>query len=109
MKKFQTTIATIIVAVVMSAALSASAAEPKQQKSQVVNINTATVTELAFLPGVGESKATAIIKHRERRPFKKIEDIVRVKGIGRKSFKKMRAYLSISGATTATAKIKIPK
>jgi len=73
----------------------------------VVNINTATETELAYLPGIGMSKAKAIISHREKRPFKKVEDLMRVKGIGRQTFKKIQVHLSVDGPTTAKGKIKL--
>jgi competence protein ComEA len=74
---------------------------------QVVNLNTATAKELSYLPGVGQSKAEAIIKYRSNRQFKKVEDLMRVKGIGRKTFKKIRAYLTVDGPTTAKGKIKL--
>lgn len=96
-----------LVAVLMAAAV-ASAGEAAGNAA-VVNINTATVAELAFLPGVGPAKAQAIIKYRESRKYKKVEDILRVKGIGRKTFKAMRSYLAVEGPTTAKKKIKPTK
>ncbi len=96
----------IMVLASMFAALSANAAE-SSVKEQVVNINTATAAELSFLPGIGKSKADAIIKYRSNRQFKKVEDLLRVKGIGRKTFKKMRSHLTVKGDTTAKKKIKI--
>ena len=108
MKKLSTLFVAIAIATVMTTAMNANAADTATGK-QVVNINTATVTELAFLPGVGESKAKAIVKHRGTRPFKKVEDLMRVKGIGRKSFKEMRGYLTVQGTTTAKKKIKPTK
>jgi competence protein ComEA len=69
-----------------------------------ININTATVSELTHLPGIGASKAQAIVKYREKHVFKKIEDIMKVKGIGRKSFKKLRPHLAVKGTTTVKRK-----
>ena len=98
----QTTFVMLALVFVLSSAAVAADREP----AGVVNINTATVSELSFLPGVGPSKAQAIVKHRKAREFKKIEDIMRVKGIGRKSFRQMRPYLRIKGETTLTKKVK---
>ena len=100
--------ASVVLLAVLAAAVSATAAEAKSSES-VVNINTATAAELSLLPGVGPSKAEAIIKYRGKHKFKRVEDILRVKGIGRKSFKAMRPYLAIDGATTAKKKIKPTK
>jgi competence protein ComEA len=101
-------VASVILASILAAATAVGAAE-KSSADQVVNINTATVAELGLLPGVGPSKAAAIVKYRKARPFKKVEDILRVKGIGRKSFRAMRPYLSVEGPTTAKKKIKLAK
>ena len=83
--------------------------QPQGGDGPVININTAGEKELSFLPGIGPSKAKAIIAHREKKPFKRPEDIMRVKGIGRKSFTQIRRYLTVSGPTTAKKKIAAPK
>ncbi len=59
-----------------------------------VNINTAGRTDLMTLPGVGESTANKIIEYRNRNPFKSIQDIMKVSGIGVKKFQKMRPYIT---------------
>lgn len=66
----------------------------------VVNLNEANPEELERLPGIGPAKARAIVEHRHAHPFKKVEDITKVKGIGKKTFAKLRPYISMSGATT---------
>ncbi len=66
----------------------------------VVNLNQATEEELELLPRIGPTRAHAIVEHRRRHPFRKIEDLIRVKGIGRKTFGKLRPYLRVSGPTT---------
>jgi competence protein ComEA len=59
-----------------------------------VNINTATKEELMKLPGIGEQTAERIIQHRKLYgDFKRIEDIMNVKGIGQKKFEKIKRYL----------------
>ncbi len=75
----------------------------------VVNIQTATAEELQRLPGVGPSKAAAIIAFRERTAFRRVEDILRVRGIGRATFRRLRPYLSVSGATTLASDVSAPR
>ena len=69
-------------------------------ESGTVNIQTATAEELQLLPGIGPAKADAIVRHRERRAFRRIEDLMRVRGIGRATFRRLRAMLSVEGPTT---------
>ena len=76
----------------------------------VVNINTASATELALLPRVGEKGAQRIIEYRqEHGPFKKPADLMQVKGVGAKTFELMQPYLTVSGATTLSTKVKSPR
>jgi competence protein ComEA len=76
----------------------------------VVNINTASATELALLPRVGEKGAQRIIDYRqEHGPFKKPADLMQVKGVGAKTFELMQPYLAVSGATTLSTKVKSPR
>ncbi|HEY7956205.1 MAG: ComEA family DNA-binding protein [Polyangia bacterium] len=79
-------------------------AQPKV--AGVVNLNSATPDELGFLPGIGPAKAHAIVEHRREHPFKKLEDLTRVKGIGRKTFGKLRPYLTLAGPTTLKGDVK---
>jgi len=63
----------------------------------VVNINTASSTELQTLPGVGPATATRILEYRQKNGgFKKIEDIMNVKGIGEKTFLKLKPLITIT-------------
>lgn len=62
-----------------------------------VNINTADIMELQTIPSVGEKTAQKIIDYREKKKFKKIEDIMNIEGIGDNKFKKMKDYISVSG------------
>lgn len=69
---------------------------PKSELTDIVNINTAGVSELCTLPGIGDVKAQAIIAFRqENGPFATIDDLVKVKGIGPKTLDKIRHRLAI--------------
>jgi len=62
--------------------------------SPVVNINKATSEELMLVPGIGEELAKRIIEYRkENGNFSDISEIVRVKGLGDKSFEKIKEYI----------------
>jgi comEA protein len=76
--------------------------------SGTVNINTASADELMRLPGVGASRAMAIVAYRTKHgSFGKVEDLARVKRFGRKTLIKLRPYLSVSGPTTYEGKKRI--
>lgn len=69
----------------------------------VVNVNTASADELMRLPGIGPSKAAAILALRGRmagQRFGRVEDLLRVRGIGRATLRKLRALVALSGSTT---------
>lgn len=61
-----------------------------------VNINTATAQELTALPGIGPAKAEAIIQYREANgPFKAVDELNKVKGIGDKILEKIKDEITI--------------
>jgi competence protein ComEA len=83
-----------------AAALSAQGQAPSPPKAagatQIVNLNTATATQIARLPGIGEKAAQRIIEYREKNGgFKKIEELMNVKGIGEKSFLKLKPLITV--------------
>ena len=62
-----------------------------------LNLNTATVDELEALPGIGPATATRIFEYRQKNgPFKKIEDLMTIKGIGEKSFLKLKPLVTVA-------------
>ncbi len=62
--------------------------------SNLININTADKTKLMELTGVGEVTAQKIIDYRSSNPFDNIEEIMEVKGIGEKSFAKIKDQIT---------------
>ena len=60
-----------------------------------VHLNTATAAELTALPGVGYITAQRILEHRAAHGFASIEDVMKVKGIGKAKFSKMQPYLEL--------------
>lgn len=64
-------------------------------EAERINLNVATEAELTTLPGIGPSRAQAIIAHRERRPFQRVEHLMRVRGIGRATFRRLRPLISV--------------
>jgi len=66
----------------------------------VVNINTATKEELTSLKGVGEKRAQEIINYRTKNgPFKTVDDLEKVPGIGPGIMKQIRSEVTTSGKT----------
>ena len=78
----------------------AASAAPASVAAGLVNLNDATAEQLELLPGIGPSRSSAIVAYRKTHPFKRVEELMRVKGIGKKSFARLRPLLSLSGATT---------
>jgi competence protein ComEA len=78
-----------------------AAPPPEASADGVVNVNTAAPDELERVPGIGPARADAIVRLRERvTRFRHVEDLVRVRGIGRATLRAMRPYLTLDGPTT---------
>ncbi|HNX94334.1 MAG TPA: helix-hairpin-helix domain-containing protein [Holophaga sp.] len=92
---------TLYRSLVLCAALPLAAAD--RAPSHSVNLNTASVTELMQLPHVGVKTADRIVTFRKQHGgFRRIEEVMNVKGIGEKSFAKLRPYLTL-GVPVRTA------
>lgn len=81
-------------------AFAAKRAKTKQEVTGQVNLNTATQQQLDQLPGVGEKAAKRIIEHRTKAPFQKTEELMKVKGFGKKKFEKLKSNLTVAGPNT---------
>ena len=68
-----------------------------------VNLNTATQEELLALPGIGPSKAKAIIDYRTAHPFKSVEEVKNVRGIGDHMFESLKAKISVGPVASSGA------
>jgi competence protein ComEA len=61
-----------------------------------LNLNNATAAELEALPGIGAQTAARIVEHRQKiGGFKKIEELLNVRGIGEKSFLKLKPLITV--------------
>jgi|Deesub1362A_J573_1020465.scaffolds.fasta_scaffold00030_96 competence ComEA-like helix-hairpin-helix protein len=60
-----------------------------------ININTAPVDSLIMIPGIGEKTARIIIRMREKQKFIKVEDLLKVKGVGYKKLERIKPYISL--------------
>jgi competence protein ComEA len=99
----------LLVAVTARAGDSEPAAVPAPggNGSARVNINQASVEQLAMLPRIGEKVAERIVAYRkEHGTFGRPEQLMEVKGIGEKLFLVLKPYLTLSGPTTVTEKIR---
>lgn len=98
----------ILLMVVLSAAAltaapvpAAAQDKPAEAKAapapQMVNLNSAPAEQLERLPGVGPKTAARIIEYRQKNGgFKKIEELMNVRGIGEKAFLKMKPQLTVT-------------
>lgn len=71
------------------------------QLEGVINLNTASAEELGLVPGVGPSRVRNILAYRKLHPFRSVDELARIKGIGRKTVRKWRQHLAVSGPSTA--------
>jgi competence protein ComEA len=106
---FRTVPSIVAVTALLTASFSAVAVQgapatqqaAKPAAAATVNINTASVTDLEGLPGVGAKTAARIVEYRQKNgPFKKIEELMNVRGLGEKNFLKLKSQLTV-GAVKA--------
>ena len=107
---FRTALTLVVVAAAIAALPAVVAAQDKPAATRTaarpapaaaVNINTASAAELEALPGIGAAMAARIVEYRQKNgPFKKIEDLMNVRGLGEKNFLKLKPQLTVAAVKT---------
>ncbi len=93
--------AAVAVAALLAAA-PALAAKKALGPGERIDLNRATVAELMRLPGVGETRAQAIVALWQKQPFRRVEDVLAVKGLGPAWLAKVKGNVVVSGAVGAS-------
>src|SRR5437870_4450590 len=93
-----------LLAGLLVACLCMAARMPAAGEEKLININTASVTELGELKGIGNAKAQVIVAHREKNgPFKSVDELRQVNGIGDKLMEKLRPHVTVGQAPAPAA------
>jgi competence protein ComEA len=105
---FRTVFSLVVVSCLLSALPSAAVAAQskaparaaaKPASTAIVNLNTASASDLEGLPGIGAKTAARIVEYRQKNgPFKKVEELMNVRGVGEKNFLKLKPQLTIAAA-----------
>lgn len=91
---------TLLIAPLTFAATDQQSPSAAAASKPVINLNTATADQLETLPGIGQKTAERIIEYRTKSGgFKRIEDLMNVKGIGEKSFLKLKPLVAVPPKT----------
>lgn len=78
---------------------SRTVAKPAASVSTTVNLNTASAVDLEGLPGIGAKTAARIVEYRQKNgPFKKVEELMNVRGVAEKSFLKLKPQITVGAA-----------
>jgi competence protein ComEA len=102
MNRFALVLAAVLVCFHVSPSAIPAAAQTAKRPAAVaatdpVNLNSATSAQIADLPGIGVKTAELVIQYRTKNgPFKKIEEIMNVRGIGEKSFLRIKDRLTVA-------------
>ncbi|MDP1830460.1 MAG: helix-hairpin-helix domain-containing protein [Geothrix sp.] len=95
---------TLALALALALPLAATPERGPRAPQRPINLNTATVTELMQLPRVGQKTAERIVAFRlQHGGFQRPEELMNVKGIGEKSFAKLKPYLATAPAPRPAA------
>src|SRR5688572_23649199 len=73
------------------------APKPAATVGAPINLNTATASQLEGLPGIGMKTAERIVEYRQKNGgFKKVEELMNIRGVGEKSFLKLKAMITVT-------------
>jgi competence protein ComEA len=98
---------TLLAVAALLVAVPAFAAKKPLAPGERVDLNRASVAELMRLPGLGRARAEAIAAQRAKAPFRRVEDVLSVKGISGAWLEKQRGHLT-AGAPAAPAPAAAP-
>ncbi|WP_409301796.1 helix-hairpin-helix domain-containing protein [Peribacillus sp. SCS-155] len=80
----------------LNQALPGDAQQNEGSRGALIDLNTATPDDLDALPGIGPARATTIVEYREQNgPFKAVEELKNISGIGDKTFEKLRDMITV--------------
>src|SRR2546430_9697950 len=110
----RTFLSIVAAALLVAAQTHAAAAQQKaggrasaKPSAGIVNINTAPATDLESLPGIGAKTAERIVEYRQKNgPFKKIEELMNVRGVGEKNFLKLKSQITVAARAESAAAAK---
>jgi competence ComEA-like helix-hairpin-helix protein len=113
-RSFTTLLSTVVLGAVLLPSLPAHAAQETSAGSGVLlallaespqlegklNINTATAQQWELLPGIGPSMAQKLVAYRASKKFEETTHVMRIKGIGRKTYERIKPFLALDGENT---------
>jgi comEA protein len=105
---FRTALSLVVLSCLLSGVPAAAAqsdkhaprtAAAKPASTAIVNLNSASATDLEGLPGIGAKTAARIVEYRQKNgPFKKVEELMNVRGVGEKNFLKLKPQITVTAA-----------
>src|SRR3954462_15788661 len=107
-------VAACLLCALPSTALAAQSKSPsrsatKPASTAIVNLNTASASDFEELPGIGAKTAALIVEYRQKNgPFKKVEELMNVRGIGEKNFLKLKPQITVAPAKADHDHAKLP-
>src|ERR1700676_3433814 len=106
MRQYKISVRFSLLFLAMCLLFSALSAATKKPPLKPININSASSEELQQVPGIGPVTADKILQMRKSYgAFKSVDDLLAVRGIGKKRLEKMRKYLTVSKAAAGKAAI----